>query len=152
MTTLYQQNLARLFERDIRKLQTEINAYTSDALLWEVFPGISNSGGNLCLHLLGNLRHYIGAVLGGSGYIRNRPLEFSAKNIPRETLNQTLDQVAMLVPGIIGSLTDAQMEALYPEKVFEYDMTTSYFLTHLLAHLGYHLGQINYHRRIGQNI
>ncbi|MES2005837.1 MAG: DinB family protein [Bacteroidota bacterium] len=142
------ENLAVLFERDIRKLKIEINAYASESLLWEVAPGIANSGGNLCLHLLGNLQHFIGAILGKSGYIRNRPEEFSQKNIPLAEINQTLDHVIDLVPKTIRSVSPELLSTEYPEKVFDHSMTTEYFLLHLLAHLNYHLGQINYHRRI----
>lgn len=142
------EDLAVLFGRDLRKLKTEINTYTKESLLWKNLPGITNTGGNLCLHLLGNLQHYIGAVLGGSGYIRNRPLEFSSKDVPLSELNRQLDLVIELVPATIRKISGSAMNEYYPEKVFDYDMTTGYFLVHLLAHLGYHLGQINYHRRI----
>lgn len=145
------ENLALLFERDIRKLQTEINAYANETAPWQSLPGIANTGGNLCLHLLGNLQYYIGNVLGGSGYIRNRPAEFSSTGIPLSELNRLLAHTVQLVPQTIRSLPVAQLEASYPEKVFDHEMTTEYFLMHLLAHLGYHLGQINYHRRIVTN-
>jgi uncharacterized damage-inducible protein DinB len=142
------ENLALLFERDILKLKTEIGAYDDEKKLWVTAPGISNSGGNLCLHLLGNLQHYIGAVLGNSGYTRNRPEEFSQKNIPVAELIAKLDHVSLLVPQTVRSLSAETLAKEYPEKVFDYPMTTEYFLLHLLAHLNYHLGQINYHRRM----
>lgn len=142
------ENLALLFERDIRKLHTEINAYANETDLWQSLPGITNTGGNLCLHLLGNLQYFIGNVLGGSGYVRNRPAEFGSTGIPLSELNRLLDHTVRLVPQTIRSLPVAQLGASYPEKVFDHEMTTEYFLMHLLTHLGYHLGQINYHRRI----
>lgn len=142
------ENLATLFERDILKLKAEISLYTDEVLLWKTLPGTSNPGGNLCLHLLGNLQHYIGAVLGGSRYLRNRPEEFSSKQVPRAEMLQQLDHVAVLIPRVIRSLPAQTLEAAYPEKVFDYEMTTEYFLIHLLAHLDYHLGQLNYHRRL----
>ncbi|MEO8173519.1 MAG: DinB family protein, partial [Sediminibacterium sp.] len=111
-------------------------------------PGTSNPGGNLCLHLLGNLQHYIGHVLGNSGYVRNRPKEFSDKDIPVSELFDLIDHTVAAVAKTIRSLNETTLGKTYPEKVFEYDMTTEYFLLHLLAHLNYHLGQINYHRRI----
>ena len=141
------QDLAKLFERDILKLKTEISSYADETKLWITSEGISNSGGNLCLHLLGNLQHYIGGNLGGSGYVRNRPEEFSQKNIPVKEIIAAIDRVAILIPQTIQSLSDETMQSDYPEKVFDYSMTTGYFLIHLLAHLSYHLGQINYHRR-----
>lgn len=144
---MLQENLSLLFERDIRRLQTEINAYRYENSIWKISGSISNSGGNLCLHLLGNLQHYIGAVLGKTGYKRNRPEEFTLKNIPLSEINVSIEQTISAVKLTIHSLADESMGDAYPEKVFDHPMTTEYFLLHLLAHLNYHLGQINYHRR-----
>ncbi|MES2330598.1 MAG: DinB family protein [Bacteroidota bacterium] len=142
------ENLAKLFERDIQRLKTEIDAYHDEKKLWIALPGTSNPGGNLCLHLLGNLQHYIGGVLGRSGYVRDRPKEFSNKDIPVAELTTMIDHTVSVVTKTIRSLDKETLAADYPEKVFEYDMTAEYFLLHLLAHLNYHLGQINYHRRM----
>lgn len=142
------ENLSILFERDIIKVKNEIALYPDEQKLWITTPGISNSAGNLCLHLLGNLQHYIGGILGGSGYVRNRPEEFSQKNIPAKQMMDDLDRVAVLIAKTIRNLSLDQLEKEYPEKVFEQPMTVEYFLLHLLAHLNYHLGQINYHRRM----
>lgn len=144
------ENLAQLFERDILKLKTEINAYTDENKLWIAVPGTNNPGGNLCLHLLGNLQHYIGGVLGSSGYIRDRPKEFANKDVAIVELTGLIDHTAVVVVKTIRSLDSAALAKNYPEKVFDYEMTTEYFLLHLLAHLNYHLGQINYHRRMGK--
>lgn len=142
------ENLAVLFERDILKVKNEISLYADEKKLWLITPQISNSAGNLCLHLLGNLQHYIGGILGHSGYIRNRPEEFSLKNIPAQEMVHNLERVAALVSKTIRDLPTEILEKEYPEKVFEQPMTVEYFLMHLLAHLNYHLGQINYHRRM----
>jgi hypothetical protein len=142
------ENLALLFERDILKLKSEINAYPDEKKLWVALPGTSNPGGNLCLHLLGNLQHYIAGVLGNSGYLRNRPIEFSSKDIPLYVLNDLVDHTVTVVTKTIRSLDNKDLAKNYSEKVFDYEMTTEYFLLHLLAHLSYHLGQINYHRRM----
>ena len=142
------ENLALLFERDILKLKAEINAYQNETTLWITANAINNSGGNLCLHLLGNLQYYIGSVLGHSGYVRNRPEEFSQKNIPVIEMNKTIDQTVSIITNTIRSIPAGILENDYPEKVLENTMTIEYFLLHLLAHLDYHLGQINYHRRL----
>ena len=142
------ENLTKLFERDILKLKTEISAYTDESKLWITAAGISNSGGNLCLHLLGNLQHYIGGVLGGSGYVRNRPEEFSQKNIPVSEMTKTIDQTLTVVTQTIHSLSAETLAKDYPEKVLDQVWETEIFILHLLAHLSYHLGQINYHRRL----
>ena len=145
---MFSEDIALLYERDILKIKNEMLAYPHQDKRWELVPGISNSGGNLCLHLLGNLQHYIGAVLGKSGYIRNRPEEFSLKNVPETELVATIDRTLLIVSQTIRALDTDILVTQYPEKVFDYDMTVQYFLLHLLAHLSYHLGQINYHRRI----
>jgi len=145
---MFCEDIARLYERDILKIKNEMLAYADEDQRWELVPGISNSGGNLCLHLLGNLQHYIGAVLGKSGYIRNRPEEFSLKNVPETELVASIERTLLIVSQTIRTLDTDILESQYPEKVFDYDMTVQYFLLHLLAHLSYHLGQINYHRRI----
>ncbi len=142
------ENLAILFERDINRLKTEIGLYKNESALWTAAIGTSNSGGNLCLHLLGNLQHYIGAVLGNTSYKRNRPEEFSRRDVPLLEMDLELEGTLAIVTSTIRSLSAEQLARDYPEKVFEYNMTTEYFLLHLLAHLNYHLGQINYHRRM----
>ena len=145
---MFKEDIALLFERDIQKIKNEMLAYTRPDKRWELVPGISNSGGNLCLHLLGNLQYYIGTVLGKSGYTRNRPAEFSLKNVPEMELVASIDRTLLIVTQTIRALDTDSLKTQYPEKVFDYDMTIEYFLLHLLAHLSYHLGQINYHRRI----
>lgn len=137
-----------LFERDLNKLKVEIESYQNESNLWEIDKNISNSAGNLCLHLIGNLNTYIGAEIGKTGYIRNRPLEFSLKDIPKAELIQKIEETLIVVNNALDSLTENDLEAIYPQIVFEKEMTTGFFLVHLSTHLAYHLGQINYHRRL----
>lgn len=137
-----------MFERDLNALHKEISAYQSDSSMWKVVPGISNSGGNLCLHLIGNLKWFVGAQLGNTGYIRQRTLEFSAKDVPRDEMLREIDETRDMVVRVMGQVRSETIEAPFPIEVFGYEMTTGYFLTHLVTHLAYHLGQINYHRRI----
>jgi uncharacterized damage-inducible protein DinB len=143
--------LIRLFEKDLNKLAEEINQYPDDSSLWIVKEGIKNSGGNLCLHLAGNLQHFIGAVLGGSGYVRNRDAEFALKNITRKKLLDEVEATRMAVRDTLEQVSKRELEQSYPLPVFDEPMTTEYFLLHLLAHLSYHTGQINYHRRLLTN-
>jgi uncharacterized damage-inducible protein DinB len=141
-------HLITLFNRDLTKLQQEMEAYPDDGSRWKIAPGIANSGGNLCLHLMGNLQHYVGFRLGGFAYTRNRPEEFSQKNIPLPAIIELLNRTKQVVTDTLSQLTAEKLAETYPEKVFEYEMQVDYFLLHLLAHLDYHLGQINYHRRL----
>jgi Protein of unknown function (DUF1572) len=98
--------------------------------------------------LMGNLRTYIGKNLGNVPYIRNREAEFSSKNIPKETILFMIEETKSIVLKTLESLNIKQLEAIYEENVLGYEMTTQYFLIHLYGHLNYHLGQINYHRRL----
>ncbi|SHL08952.1 DinB family protein [Flavobacterium chilense] len=142
------ETLKSLFNRDLNKLKVEIESYQNENQIWAIDKNISNSGGNLCLHLMGNINTYIGAELGKTGYIRDRPLEFSLKNIPKSELLSKIDETIIIVNDTLDRLTHADLEAIYPQIVFEKEMTTGFFLVHLSTHLAYHLGQINYHRRL----
>jgi uncharacterized damage-inducible protein DinB len=142
-----QKSLAEVFEKDLIRLKKEIELYEDESKLWIVSEGISNSAGNLCLHLLGNLNNYIGAILGKTGYVRNRPVEFTEKTT-KEQLLKTLETTTEMVKNVISGLDQSVLDQIYPDNVFEIEMKTDYFLIHLVGHLNYHLGQINYHRRI----
>lgn len=139
---------ASLFERDLKKLKAEIELYQQEDKIWHTQKNITNAAGNLCLHLIGNLNTFIGAELGKTGFVRNRDQEFSAKNIPRETLLAQIEDTINMVAKTLRGMTDEEMNKDYPQNVLGYKMTTAYFLTHLATHLTYHLGQINYHRRL----
>ncbi len=140
--------LSALFTRDLNKLKAEIATYKNETVIWDVTEGITNSAGNLCLHLVGNLNAYVGAELGNSGYVRQRDLEFSLKNIPREALIDKIEATIIVVTEVVEHLTNEQLNSEYPLLVFKEKTTTQYFLVHLATHLTYHLGQINYHRRL----
>lgn len=142
------QTLNKLFKRDLNKLKEEIKLYSNESNLWVVDKDVLNSGGNLCLHLVGNLNHFIGAEIGKTDYIRQRDLEFSLKNVPRTELIQQIDDVMLVIETVLQTLTEEDLQKEYSRRVFEDTMTVEYFLVHLSIHLGYHLGQINYHRRL----
>lgn len=138
----------QLFQRDLEKLKTEITSYKDKKKLWEVTSDTKNSAGNLCLHICGNLQHFIGAVVGNSGYVRKRNEEFSKKNVPVTELTEEIDKTLEVVLKTLSELKEEKLDEIYPINVFGEEMTTGFFLTHLITHLNYHLGQINYHRRL----
>lgn len=142
------ESLKSLFIRDLSKLKTEIESYQSEESLWKTDKDILNSAGNLCLHLVGNLKHFFGATLGNSGYVRNREEEFSLKNIPKSELIKQISETSDVIISTLGQLSDEALAKQYPAEPLGYPMTTEYFLMHLFGHLSYHLGQINYHRRL----
>jgi uncharacterized damage-inducible protein DinB len=143
--------LKKLYLRDLANLRTEIELYRNEQKLWDTEGEITNSAGNLCLHLVGNLNAYIGEVLGNTGYVRNRPLEFSLRNVPRIELLKSIDDTIDMMAKTLDQLNDDILDEEYPQIVAEGKVTTGYFLIHLSSHLMYHLGQINYHRRLLDN-
>lgn len=140
--------LIALFNRDLNKLKQEIEAYQNEENLWISNETVANSAGNLCLHLVGNLNHFIGTALGNSGYVRQRDLEFSLKNVPRLELLKQVDETILIIESTLQGLSKTDLEQEYTHRVFQKPMSTEYFLVHLIMHLAYHLGQINYHRRL----
>ncbi|REC80496.1 DinB superfamily protein [Chryseobacterium elymi] len=142
------ESLKSLYNRDLNKLRVEIESYQNEKAVWKTDKNIANSAGNLCLHLVGNLNNYIGAELGKTGYIRNRELEFSLKDTSKAELIEKVTATTAMVNDVLSKLTAEDLEKEYPLVVFEDTMTTGYFLIHLITHLDYHLGQINYHRRL----
>jgi len=141
-------SLIRLYKRELNRLKDEVSRYSEDANFWKIENDIKNGGGNLTIHLIGNLNHFIGATLGNSGYIRQRENEFSNKNIPRKEIIDQINALKVIISDVISSLSTEDLEKNYPIEVFGKPMTTEYFLIHLYGHLNYHLGQINYHRRL----
>lgn len=140
--------LITLFKRDLNKLKDELELYNNESNLWLTPKSISNSSGTLALHIVGNLNHFVGAQLGQTGYVRQRDLEFSLRDVPRKEILNQIDDLILTVEESLKSLKPEDLEKFYPLQVFNFEMTTEYFLTHLIMHLSYHLGQINYHRRL----
>lgn len=144
------ETLKLLFKRDLYKLKTEIELYRDEKKIWHVEKSINNSTGNLCLHLIGNLNTYIGAVLGNTGYVRNRELEFSLKDVLRTELIHNINRTITVVMESLDMVKEKEedLQAEYPMLVWEGKTSTEYLLVHLATHLAYHLGQVNYHRRL----
>lgn len=140
-------DIQTILNRDLFRWREEINGYQNEADLWELLPGTLNSAGNLTLHIVGNLRHFIGSVLGNSGYIRQRDLEFSQKNISLEDLNNLIDLAVKEVNVALTQLDPARLQDEFPKEVSGQKRDTAFVLLHLQGHLSYHLGQVNYHRR-----
>ncbi len=142
------QALQALYTRELIKLRDEIAAYSDEEKLWVIEKNIANSGGNLCLHLIGNLNTYIGNVYGNGNYVRNRPLEFSAKGISKASLIRQVEDTLSVVSRALTTIDDPILSDVYPVLIFEEKKSVRYTLIHLAMLLTYHLGQINYHRRL----
>ena len=141
-------HLLQLYDRDLTLLATEVNLYPSDESLWKVAPGTANSGGNLVLHLCGNLRHFIGFRLGQVDYQRDRPAEFALRGLARTELLAQIELASQGVATALSAMPAARLDDIYPEEVLGAPMAVGFFLIHLNGHLRYHTGQINYHRRL----
>lgn len=138
--------LAALYRRDLARLVRQHDAFP-DADLWRVLPGVTNAAGNLMLHLDGNLRAFVGKNIGGIAYERDRPREFSAKDVPRDELAATLAEMADLIPRVLSDVPPTRWDDIYPENVLGEPLSHRQFVVHLYGHLNYHLGQIDYLRR-----
>lgn len=140
--------LCGMLVRELRTLKKELEAYPDEASVWALAPGISNSAGTFALHLTGNLQHFIGTVLGSSGYRRNRDAEFASRNVPRAELYREIDATIAVLEKILPNLGEDVLARDYPEPVAKARLVTADFLIHLAVHFGYHLGQLDYHRRL----
>ena len=138
----------KLFQRDLDRLKTELELYEDERNIWRVEAGIANSAGNLCLHLVGNLNTFIGAELGHTGYVRQRELEFSLKDVPRAELIEKIEATKIMLDQVFDSLSEADLVQEFPKVILDQNRSVGFMLMHLLAHLNYHLGQVNYHRRL----
>lgn len=139
--------LKLLITRELRAVRRELEAYPDDASVWRAVPGLPNTGGTLALHVAGNLRHFVGAIVGRDGYVRDRNAEFSRRDVPRAQLIDELDAAIAATEGAFATATGDLLRGAYPEPIAKRTVPAADFLVHLVAHLAYHLGQIDYHRR-----
>lgn len=140
--------LSSLYEQGLTKLRTEVESYPSEAELWKTGGNIPNSAGNLALHLVGNLNHFLGATIGGTGYIRDRDNEFSSGEVSKEQLVKEIEKAMAVVKDSLSKLDSDGLAKTYPIQFQNQDVSTEYVLSYLLGHFNYHLGQIDYHRRL----
>jgi hypothetical protein len=137
-----------LMSRELRAMQRELLSYPSDAAVWQHHPALPNTGGSLALHAAGNLLHFIGTVLGGTGYVRDRDAEFSRRDVPREALLRELDEAIAVVERVLPTVSAPVLDDWYAQPIAGKRVRTGEFLMHLASHLAYHLGQMDYHRRM----
>ena len=141
-------DLASFFRRDLLRMVEQIRAFANDEALWAAPPGITNAAGSLIIHIDGNLREYIGRQLGGVSYVRDRPSEFTTRGFSKNELLARISELCELIPSIVAGLSETQIEAVYPEDVFDSRMRTGEYLLQLYGHLNWHRGQLDYVRRV----
>jgi uncharacterized damage-inducible protein DinB len=140
------EELKELFIRDLERLESELTLIDGNHL-WETSPGIVNSVGVLTQHIVGNLNHFIGTALGNTEYIRNREKEFTETGISAEKLINDVNETSDMVVHVFSGLKNEDLNKPYPMDI-PMDYSIHKFLLHLYGHLIYHLGQVNYLRRI----
>jgi len=151
MSTRANHILQRLFVRELRSFSDEISLFPDDPSIWRTLPGVTNSAATLGFHVCGNLQHYVGHVLGGTDYVRDRPREFSRRDGTRADLVREFQTTIDVVTRVMPDITEEMMARPYPEQIAGTTITTDVFLFHLSAHLAHHLGQAGYLRRIALN-
>jgi uncharacterized damage-inducible protein DinB len=137
-----------ILDRDLRALRREIEAYPDEDSLWLKPAGVPNSAGTLALHLAGNLQHYLGARLGGTGYVRDRPAEFARRNVPRAEIVEQIEAARGSLAAVEGRLSESDLATDFPEVIGNLRIETGEYLIHLVSHFTFHLGQVDYHRRL----
>jgi uncharacterized damage-inducible protein DinB len=140
--------VAAILDRDLQALAREVEAYPDEGALWQLPEGVVNSAGTLVLHLTGNIQHFLGARLADTGYVRDRPAEFSARGVPRAALLRQIEAARTAVRAAAAKLTAEALELDFPEAVGGMRVATGEYLIHLVSHFSYHLGQVDYHRRL----
>jgi uncharacterized damage-inducible protein DinB len=141
-------SVAAILDRDLRTLARSVEAYPDEHDLWRLPAGVDNSGGTLALHLAGNLQHFLGARLAGSGYVRDRDAEFAARDVPRAEILRRIEAARAAVAMAAATVTEEMLSAEYPDPVGGVRVSTGEYLVHLVSHFTYHLGQLDYHRRV----
>jgi hypothetical protein len=140
--------VAAVMDRDLRTLRRELEAYPDERQIWQEVPGLPNTAGTLALHLAGNLQHYIGARWGGTGYVRNRDAEFARRGVPRAELVAEIERARAAVAAGLAAIDGDALAADYPETIAQSRIRTGEYLVHLSVHFAYHLGQLDFHRRM----
>lgn len=141
ITTLAKTALIEILEKmrdEVRSLSEPL----SEADFWKKPLDPGNSVGHLVLHLTGNLNHFVGAQLGGSGYVREREREFTETQPPskKDTLGK-LDEAVATFRRVVEGLSAEQLAAPHPETRFGVVLKA---LTYLLTHFALHRGQMSY--------
>jgi len=144
---VFVEHIHHIMLRELQGMKSELLAYRQESDIWLSVPGLPNTAGTIALHVAGNLRHFIGAQLGNSGYVRDREAEFGRRDVPVSELVEELEETIAALDATFARLEEEAMDRPFPQEIAGVRPTEGEFLVHLVAHLAYHLGQIDYHRR-----
>lgn len=147
MTTLNStliQDFTRNFQTSAKKIHGLIDPLTEEQIWTKPYP-YGNSIGNLVLHLTGNLNFYLGAEIGGTGYVRNRPLEFAeTSRIAKNELLDRFDEAIAIVAMVLQKQTENDWGKAYSAKGLEEIGDRLSMILQCAAHLYHHTGQMMY--------
>jgi hypothetical protein len=146
--TMLLEELKTILLRDIAGVERELDLYPDDESVWKNLPGLPNSAGNLILHLAGGSQYFFGTALGNTSYVRNREAEFTKKDIPRHELKKELLGARQAVLAGFAAMTEEKLEQPFPVRITDTDLSTRLTILQLVTHIAYHLGQVDYHRRV----
>ena len=144
---MFIEHIHHIMVRELRGMKNEFLAYQDEGDIRRSVPGLPNTAGTIALHVAGNLQHFVGAQLGKSGYVRDRDAEFGRREVSVAEIVDELDKTIAALDATFARLEEKAMDRPFPQEIAGVRPTVGEFLVHLVAHLAYHLGQIDYHRR-----
>lgn len=144
---MFIEHIHHIMVRELRGMKNELLAYEDEGDIRRSVPGLPNTAGTIALHVAGNLQHFVGAQLGKSGYVRDRDAEFGRREVSVAEIVDELDKTIAALDATFARLEEKAMDRPFPQEIAGVRPTVGEFLVHLVAHLAYHLGQIDYHRR-----
>ena len=100
------------------------------------------------MHVCGNLQHYVGTILGGTGYVRDRDAEFATRDLSRQSLTDHVASAERAIASTLPTLAESKLADPFPEPIRGETLSTREVLLQVAVHLAYHLGQVDYHRRL----
>jgi len=136
------EEFARYFRHLAGRVEKAATAIAEDQFWLKPFA-FGNSVGHLVLHLTGNLNHYIGALIAGTGYVRHREHEFTdPSRYPRdEVLARFREAVDLVVRTVESQGEDGLMSGVADQPPIRTRL--GLFLV-CAAHLNNHIGQMSY--------
>lgn len=131
----YLRHLASRVERAVHCLPREKT--------WDKPFLFGNSVGHLVLHLTGNLNHYVGSIIAGTDYVRDRPQEFSDPH--HEPAEVILARFQASVELTVKTIRAQEADGLMTPVSVQMPVETRFGLFLLcIAHMNNHIGQMSY--------
>lgn len=144
INTVIIRDFTRYYQDAKEKIHSLVEPLSDEQIWTRPYP-YGNSIGHLLLHLTGNLSYYIGAEIGQTGYVRNRPLEFTdPARYPKELLLQSFDAAIAVVLAALQTQREDDWQAAYTAKGMEDAGDRLTIFLRCAGHLSHHTGQMMY--------